>query len=148
MYKNAESLLLNLVRAHRNSHFNLFDIPFLPCTLVQPQPAVIDPFFTGSFDTFQRFQYHIETNDMRTMWIGKISRAVYLLRFYFSQQLHSDLNILFTHRLFLDGTCLIKRKVLKMDILFLYSYISAGSSFFTTPDQALDRAHSRRVDLV
>src|SRR5262245_33476147 len=59
----AESLLQYLVGTHGHGHLDLFDVPFLPRSLVEPKPAILDPFVAGGLDSLQGFQRHVETND-------------------------------------------------------------------------------------
>src|SRR6218665_1034913 len=148
MDENAKAFLNHLIRAHWNGHFNLFYVPFLPCALVQPEPATIDPFITISLDASQGFKYHIKTNKVCSMRISEITGTINLLRFYFAEQPDRDLKILFSHRIFLVRSCFVKRKINEMYIFIRDSNITAGWYCLAAADQPFDTTDRCRINLV
>ena len=69
---------------------------------------------------------------MCAMRIRKITGTIDLLWFYFAKKFNGNLYIFFTHRFFLNRSCFIKRKILKMNVLIFNTNIAASGFCFTT----------------
>src|SRR5690349_2186189 len=85
---------------------------------------------------------------MCSMRVSKITCAIDLLRFYFTQQFHRDPDVFFAHWFFLDRARFIEWQVLKMNICIFNTHIAAGSPCLTSSYQSLDRTDGGGVDLV
>src|SRR5690606_30513679 len=148
MYEDSESFLQHLIRTHRYRHFYLLNIPFLPSAFVEPEPAVVEPFITRSLDSLHRFEYNIEAYNVRSVRIGEVAGAIDLVRLYFSQEFDRDLYILFAHRLLLNGSGFIERKIEEVYIVVGNANVSACSSRLAAANESLYRTNVRRIDLV
>src|SRR6187549_3822090 len=85
---------------------------------------------------------------MGAMGVRQIAGAVNLVRLNFFEKVHSDLHILFAHRVLFDGTGFIKWEVKEVCILFFDSYVTTGGSRLTCPDQSFDRAYFGGINLI
>src|SRR5690349_2838674 len=85
---------------------------------------------------------------MCAMGVSKIPSAIHLLGLDLSQQINSKLYIFFAHGFFFNRAGFIKRKILEMNVLFLYANIAAGGFGLTSPDQAFNGANNRGIYLV
>src|SRR6202012_3401069 len=84
--ENAETFLQHLVGAHGDGHLDLADIPFLPCSLVEPEPAVLQPFIAGFLDAAHGLEYDVETDLMGAMRVGDVASTVDMLRLQLPEQ--------------------------------------------------------------
>ncbi len=111
--KNAIAFFEHLIRAHGHSHFNFFNIPFLPGAFIKPKPAVFYPVIFYGLDLAKRLEHNIQAHPVGSVWIGQVGRAKYLVGPDLPQQVNRNLYVLVTDRRFFNRAGFIKGKFRK-----------------------------------
>ena len=131
----SETFFQYLFRAHGYRHFYFSNIPFLPCSLVQPYPAIFDPVIScrlypfNDSNTISRHTLCVHAD--RPGRLRNIPGEVYL-----AEKLH-DLNILLSHRLLLNSTGFIKAGSGNVPVIS-QTYVTAGCFCFTSPYESFN----------
>src|SRR5690625_6285165 len=90
--KNCPSFAFQFLRADRYGHFNFIHIPLLPCTSIEPDPAIFCPVVL--FYHFKSFEDGCQADAVGTVRLRYVAGCIDLLRLDLSVQAYSDLVIL------------------------------------------------------
>ena len=102
------------IRAQRNGHVNLAELPFHPGASVQPYVAFLEPGFI--FELVKGFEYRFRADTVRAVRVGKVSCHIYLVRFHFLEKPDDDVYVFLGPFPFLYSAGLIERKVEEMGV--------------------------------
>ena len=124
-----------MVGRHRHGHFNLMDFPLRPRPTVEPDPAIFHEIFM-----LQRINGRlngIPTNLVGSVWVGKITGGINLVRLDFFNNIGYNFNIFSPNFIFFDSTSFIKRHVQKMYVCFWNTHKTASGLGFASPNNPL-----------
>src|SRR6187455_3239923 len=137
MLKYCAALPHELIRAQRDCHLNVVDIPLLPRTPVQPHITVFQPGL--AFEAINCLIDGRETNTVCAVWIRQVACRIDLMRFYLLHQVDYYFDVLLTQRFLLNCTGLIKWHVKEVRKLISNPSTAATCFCLSSPDQSFDR---------